>query len=340
MSKAERGEELQPEVAEAETGLVYSTFVSAASFLRPYAPQIVPIAVCAFFIPIILAISGFAGYVVWSNLSAKWETPIYLQYGDGIPPNAQLVVPSLHSQQQYDVSLHLVVPASESNLALGNFMASLTLSTANNKTLANVRRPAVAVTPTSWWIFGARNTIDIDVPLLSSFVAGTSSLSADIQLGRRDNWKNLGTGEGRELSVISASLQGIAVPHGIRGLAIRFPLLSSLTAAFIFLTICSLILGICILPTMLPDDTEDDAKALSRRKTSSSLPFPSSEKARRKKRSQHGRRSSEAASPGSESEQIAKAEDSVSAIPPAEEPTPERLRQRKISVKRENEGDS
>ena len=81
MSKAERAEELQPEEAEAESGLIYSTFVSTASFLRPYAPQIVPVVVCAFFIPIILAISGFAGYVVWSNLSAKWETPIYLQYG-------------------------------------------------------------------------------------------------------------------------------------------------------------------------------------------------------------------------------------------------------------------
>ncbi|KAJ2932751.1 hypothetical protein H1R20_g4340, partial [Candolleomyces eurysporus] len=336
MSKAEREEEQQPEEAEAESGLIYSTFVSTASFLRPYAPQIVPVVVCTFFIPIILAISGFAGYVVWSNLSTKWETPIYLQYGDGTPPNAQFVVPSLHSQQQYDVSLHLVVPASESNLALGNFMASLTLNTTNNKTLATVRRPAVAVTTNSWWIFGPRNTIDIDVPLLKSFVAGTSSLLADIQLGRRDNWKNLGTGEGRELSVISASLQGIAVPHGVRGLAIRFPLLSSLTAAFIFLTICSLILGVCILPVMLPDVPED-AKDLRKRSSTSSIPFPPSEKARRKKRSQFSRRSSEAASPSSSS---VKEEESVASIPPAEEPTPERLRQRKISTRRENEGDS
>ena len=62
-------------------GLIYSTFAAGTNFLRPYAPQIVPIVVCAFFIPVIFALSGFAGFVVWNSLSAVWEVPLYLQYG-------------------------------------------------------------------------------------------------------------------------------------------------------------------------------------------------------------------------------------------------------------------
>lgn len=84
-----------------------------------------------------------------------------------------------------------------------------------------------------------------------------------------------------------------------RGLAIRFPLLSSLTAAIIFLTICSLILGMCIIPIMLSDGLDSDAKRPPRRVSTSSIPFPPSDKTRRKKRSQFGRRPSEAASPSS-----------------------------------------
>ena len=54
------------------------------------------------------------------------------------------------------------------------------------------------------------------MPLLESFETGSSGLFARVEIGRQDHWKLLGTGQGQELSVISASLQGIAVPHGIR----------------------------------------------------------------------------------------------------------------------------
>lgn len=52
-----------------------------------------------------------------------------------------MTLPSLVAQQRYDISLHLTVPATESNYALGNFMTSLTLSTSSNKTLTSIRRP-------------------------------------------------------------------------------------------------------------------------------------------------------------------------------------------------------
>jgi hypothetical protein len=55
-------------------------------------------------------------------------------------PYAETDLPRLVTQQPYDISLQLVVPASEANIALGNFMTVLTLATPSNKTLATVRR--------------------------------------------------------------------------------------------------------------------------------------------------------------------------------------------------------
>jgi hypothetical protein len=50
--------------------------------------------------------------------------------------------------QSYDVSLHLTIPAVESNYALGNFMASLTVTTPSNVTIVSVRKPVSAL-----WVF-------------------------------------------------------------------------------------------------------------------------------------------------------------------------------------------
>ncbi|KAG6832285.1 hypothetical protein H0H92_003518 [Tricholoma furcatifolium] len=60
---------------------------------------------------------------------------------DGSPPHAMITILDLIPQQRYDISVHLSIPAIESNFALGNFMTSLTMSTPSNKTLASVRRP-------------------------------------------------------------------------------------------------------------------------------------------------------------------------------------------------------
>jgi hypothetical protein len=58
-----------------------------------------------------------------------------------MPPYAEVNLPKLVTGQPYDISLHLVIPACESNFALGNFMTTLTLSTLANETLTTVRRP-------------------------------------------------------------------------------------------------------------------------------------------------------------------------------------------------------
>lgn len=58
--------------------------------------------------------------------------------------------------------------------------------------------------------------MDLTVPLLSSFAPEASRVVAKLELGRRDGWKSLGEGHGRELSVSTASLQGIVRLQGLR----------------------------------------------------------------------------------------------------------------------------
>lgn len=60
---------------------LYGFVVDVISSLRPYAPQLVPILVFAFFVPLAILLSAFAGYIVWTNLSVSWESPLFFQYG-------------------------------------------------------------------------------------------------------------------------------------------------------------------------------------------------------------------------------------------------------------------
>ena len=60
---------------------------------------------------------------------------------DGIPPYAETQLVSFNPAQPYDISLHLVVPTTQSNYDLGNFMTTLTLLDRSNRTLTTVRKP-------------------------------------------------------------------------------------------------------------------------------------------------------------------------------------------------------
>jgi hypothetical protein len=55
----------------------------------------------------------------------------------------------------------------------------------------------------------------LDIPLVSQFVSGTSTVHARLELGRSDGWKGIGNGQGRELSVLDATLKGTVRPKGI-----------------------------------------------------------------------------------------------------------------------------
>jgi len=59
-------------------------------------------------------------------------------------------------------------------------------------------------------------TSKLNVPLIDHFVTGTNLVNAKIDLGRMDGWKGIGRGEGRELSVYSATLRGTLRHRGVR----------------------------------------------------------------------------------------------------------------------------
>jgi hypothetical protein len=59
-------------------------------------------------------------------------------------------------------------------------------------------------------------TSKLNVPLIDKFVTDTDLVKANIDLGRSDGWKGIGRGEGRELSVYSATLRGTLRHRGVR----------------------------------------------------------------------------------------------------------------------------
>ncbi|KAI0721221.1 hypothetical protein C8T65DRAFT_705269 [Cerioporus squamosus] len=218
---------------------------------RPLAPHLVPLAVFSAALPLIVFLSVGSGYLVWKSVAVSWETELYLQYGESVSPYAEVMLTNLGAQQPYDISLHLVVPANEANFALGNFMASLSLMTPSNGTIVDARKPAIVLPPYAapWtYLYNRPGTIDLNLQMLSDFVVGTTRALARVELGRRDQWRTLGQGHGRELAVLSGTIRGIVKHHGVRGMIARFPLIFSLIAACVFFFILFLGLVACLMP--------------------------------------------------------------------------------------------
>ncbi|KAI0316622.1 hypothetical protein OF83DRAFT_1084145 [Amylostereum chailletii] len=226
--------------------LIYALSVSIT---RVITPPFIPLVALLLSIPILLALSSIAGVYVWSTGAVGWEAPLYLQYGDNTPPYAEAALPYMNAMQPYDISLHIVLPAIQSNYALGNFMITLVLATPSNKTLTIARRPAIVLPPSgSRWFRPSTETLTI--PLLAEYTSGTSPIVARVEVGRRDGWKNVGSGEGREVSVLSASLEGAIVYRGIRGYISHYPLTSALVSASAFFIVSFASLAVLLLPAV------------------------------------------------------------------------------------------
>ncbi|GAA6062484.1 hypothetical protein JCM10212_001857 [Sporobolomyces blumeae] len=76
---------------------------------------------------------------------------VWLRYGEFRPPFADVELPEGKygaPGNSYDLSLELVVPSSEQNLRMGNFMVSLGLVSSQDETVLNVSRPAILTHPT------------------------------------------------------------------------------------------------------------------------------------------------------------------------------------------------
>jgi hypothetical protein len=111
-------------------------------------------------------------------------------------------------------------------------MTTLTLSTPSNRTLTSIRKPvgtrlyvrredthtpqAIVLPPSKSLVWSSPKLVNLDIVFLESHAPGASRVIARVELGRRDGWRALGNGEGRELSVFSASLRGTVKRHGIR----------------------------------------------------------------------------------------------------------------------------
>jgi hypothetical protein len=106
-----------------------------------------------------------------------------------------------------------------------------------------------------------KQTLELDVHLLTAYTIGASRVIANIEVGRRDHWRSLGAGEGRELSVLSANLRGTLRHKGVRcaicshhlnhsanpgcsGISTRFPLFTASIATSSFFAIT---LGIVVI---------------------------------------------------------------------------------------------
>ncbi|CCM05183.1 uncharacterized protein FIBRA_07392 [Fibroporia radiculosa] len=163
----------------------------------PYTPNLIPLAVFLLSIPIIIFLSFSAGWLVWRSVAIAWEVDLPLQFGDGFSPYAEVALPNIITRQPYDISVHLVVPATEPNFNLGNFMTTLTLATSSNRTLAHIRKPSIIMPrPSVPWSFLSNwpGTVDLNIPLLSSFAFDVTRATAKVEFGRRDHWRSLGNG--------------------------------------------------------------------------------------------------------------------------------------------------
>ncbi|KAI0257668.1 putative adipose-regulatory protein-domain-containing protein, partial [Lactifluus subvellereus] len=219
------------------------------SALRPIAPQLIPLAVFFLLVPLLVIPAIVSGLYVWYSRAISWESPLFFQYGDGLTPYAETQLTSFNPTQPYDISLHLVVPAIPSNYDIGNFMTTLTLTGPSDKTLTTVRKPAIVLPPSSFrW--SNPTTTTLKIPLLSRYVCGASRVAAKIEIGRQDGWKSIGSGEGKELSVLTASIEGRVRPQGVRGIISRFPVLSGAFASAVFLAVSFTVLAICLIPAL------------------------------------------------------------------------------------------
>jgi len=122
--------------------------------------------------------------------------------------------------------------------------------------------------PPSSFRWSKPSTTTLRIPLLSRYVSGANDVVARIELGRQDGWKSIGSGEGKELSVLTAFINGRVRPQGVRlvppsyfsrmninlflvrGVVSRFPFLSGIVASAAFLAVSFFVLAVCLVPAL------------------------------------------------------------------------------------------
>ncbi|KAI9792026.1 MAG: hypothetical protein M1833_001275 [Piccolia ochrophora] len=101
---------------------------------------------------VLLALAPVAYILFYINYIPQlgFERVVHLQFGDRPHPTGTISLPAplLHRSQPYDVSISVLLPRSPTNLAAGNFMLSLALSSTTTSSftpapLVTARKPAI-----------------------------------------------------------------------------------------------------------------------------------------------------------------------------------------------------
>ncbi|KAF8605043.1 hypothetical protein BDV93DRAFT_491195 [Ceratobasidium sp. AG-I] len=258
-------------------------FLFILSIPRRVLPTLLHVAAFTTLLPPLLAISIGAGITVVNIIPGGWEAELWMQYGEQSTPFARAMLPALVPDQPYDIALALDVPLSADNLALGNFMTKLVLTDAKNSTVATANRPQALVLgkkTTGWipFISATPRVTTVEVPLVENWVPSLHSgilgstgaaiargttqkgYHAFIAVGRADAWKNLGSGQGKELSIARAVLHGRVKLSGIRGYFAQHTfILFILTSAVFFATSTGAALALYLI--FAPDLSEDAGQA-------------------------------------------------------------------------------
>jgi hypothetical protein len=103
--------------------------------------------------------------------------------------------------------------------------------------------------------FSSQAYTEVVIQILPSWTPGTSSpLYGVLEIGRRDAWKTLGRGEGRELTVLEAYVKGKVLLQGTRRVVGRYPNLAGLFSSATFFVTSGLGLMFCFYRFAAPFD--------------------------------------------------------------------------------------
>ncbi|CAE7149267.1 unnamed protein product [Rhizoctonia solani] len=259
------------------------SFVRVGLFIlsipRRVLPTILHVAAFTTILPALLAVSVGAGITVVNLIPEGWNADLWMQYGEQATPFARTSLPPLTPGQPYDITLSLQVPITAENLALGNFMTKLILTDAKNTTVAVANRPqSLVLRQQTSWIPLLKTSPQVDtivVPLVENWSpssqpgnllghgvavargASHQGFNAFIAVGRSDAWKNLGSGQGKELSIARATLHGHIKLSGLRGFFARHKLLLFMLTTTVFFaasTGAALVFYLLLAPSLSADD--------------------------------------------------------------------------------------
>jgi len=232
-------------------------------------PPALHIAIFLSLLPLLGLFSISAGVLVARWLPTEWSEPAFLQYGEGKTPYAYTVIRNLKPGQPYDINVQLVVPTTQANYDIGNFMTTLTLLTTSNRTIVASRRPALLIPYSRSLSHFTPAVATVVVPLFDEFVPSYSTILARLEIGRADSWRTRDANGANELAIIESRIRGNVKLRGLTALLALSPTTTTVATSLLFFftgALLALLLYLAYSPSFSgtpSDQTVDDALATS-----------------------------------------------------------------------------